>query len=307
MLNIGQGVDQGTWAGRLGRTVYAISQTPQVYLDFMAHEDQGELVLNWDAVEDLFPPRLLDDMFQAYQSLLAQLATDDSAWSRTLADNTRKLLPAYQTQLLQEANSTAAPVSEEFLHTLFLKQVEQRPDQIAVCTPSRRMTYAEVYSRACRIEEELLPRGLEPNQLVGIVMEKGWEQVVAVLGILFAGGAYMPIDPELPPERQRYLIENGDVKVVLTQSSVRNRVSVPDEVEILTVDQMEPLEGRPLTGRTRQKREDLAYVIYTSGSTGQPKGVMIDHCGAVNTRARRQSALRGWSRGPGTRAFAIEL
>ena len=283
LLNIGQGVDQGTWAGRLGRTVYAISQTPQVYLDCMVHEEQGELVLNWDAVEDLFPPRLLDDMFQAYLLLLGQLATDDAAWNRTLANNSRKLLPAYQTQLLEAANHTAAPLSEEFLHTLFLKQVEKRPDQIAVCTPNRRMTYAEVYSRACRIEEELLRRGLEPNQLAGIVMDKGWEQVVAVLGILFAGGAYMPIDPELPPERQRYLIENGDVKVVLTQSAVRKSVSVPDEVEILTVDQMEPLEGQPLSGRTRQKREDLAYVIYTSGSTGQPKGVMIDHCGAVNT------------------------
>ena len=302
LLNIGQGNDQGTWAGRLGKTVYAISQTPQVYLDFMVHEDEGELVINWDAVEELFPAGLLDDMFRAYQALLAQLASDDSSWSRTLADNARKLLPIYQAQLFEEVNATAAPVSDEFLHTLFLKQVEERPGQVAVCTPARRMTYAELYSRACRIEEELLPRGLEPNQLVGIVMEKGWEQVVAVLGILFAGGAYMPVDPELPPERQRYLIENGDVKVVLTQSSVRNRVSVPDEVEVLTVDQMEPLEGRPPVARTRQKREDLAYVIYTSGSTGQPKGVMIDHRGAVNTVL---DINRRFGVGPGDRVLAL--
>jgi pyochelin synthetase len=283
LLNIGQGNDQGTWAGRLGKTVYAISQTPQVYLDFMVHEDKGELVINWDAIEELFPAGLLDDMFRAYQTLLAQLASHDSSWSRTLADNARQLLPTHQTQWLEGVNGTAAPVSDELLHTLFLKQVEERPGQVAVCTPARRMTYAELYSRACRIEEELLPRGLEPNQLVGIVMEKGWEQVVAVLGVLFAGGAYMPVDPELPPERQRYLIENGDVKVVLTQTSVRARVSVPHEVEVLTVDDMEPLEGKPPVARTRQKPEDLAYVIYTSGSTGQPKGVMIDHRGAVNT------------------------
>jgi amino acid adenylation domain-containing protein len=269
--------------GQLGKSVCAITQIPQAYLNCTVQEDRGTLTIHWDAVDEMFPPNLLDDMFQAYQSLLEQLAAEDSSWNRTLAENTRKLLPAKQARMLAEINDTAAPVSDQLLHTLFLKQVGERPDQIAVCTPARRMSYAEVYSRACRIEEELLPRGLEPNQLVGIVMEKGWEQVVAVLGVLCAGGAYMPIDPELPPERQRYLIENGDVKVVLTQSSVLDRVSVPDEVEVLTVDQMEPHEGRPLVPRTRQKREDLAYVIYTSGSTGQPKGVMIDHCGAVNT------------------------
>jgi pyochelin synthetase len=283
LLNIGGGSEERTWAARLGDPVYSASQTPQVYLDLVTHEDRGSLVVDWFVVDEVFPPNLIDDLFEAFQCLLEQLAADDTAWSRTLAQNSEKLLPAYQTRLLNEANDTSAPVSEEFLHTLFLKQVELRPRQLAVCTPSRRMTYAEVYSRACRIEEELLPRGLEPNQFVGIVMEKGWEQVVAVMGILFAGGAYMPIDPDLPPERQKYLIENGDVKVVLTQSSVFNRVSAPDGVEILTVDQMQPLEGKPLSGRTRQKLEDLAYVIYTSGSTGQPKGVMIDHLGAVNT------------------------
>jgi len=283
LLNIGTNSEDRTWAARLGEPVYSASQTPQVYMDLVVHEDRGALVIDGFVVDELFPPRLIDDVFEALKSLLQQLSSDDTAWSRTLAQNTQKLLPVYQAQLLNEANDTSAAVSEDFLHTLFLKQVAERPQQIAVSTPSRRMSYAEVYSRACRIEEELLPRGLEPNQFVGIVMEKGWEQVVAVLGVLFAGGAYMPIDPDLPPERQEYLVENGDVKVVLTQSAVQSKVSVPDGVEILVVDQMQPLEGKPLEGRTRQKLEDLAYVIYTSGSTGQPKGVMIDHLGAVNT------------------------
>jgi amino acid adenylation domain-containing protein len=284
LLNIGGSSEERTWAARLGEPVYSASQTPQVYLDLVTHEDRGALVVDWFVVDELFPPNLIEDLFKAFQILLQALVSDESAWTRTLAENTERLLPEYQARLFKEVNDTKAPISEEFLHTLFLKQVERRPKQLAVCTPNRRMTYAEVYSRACRIEEELLPRGLEPNQFVGIVMEKGWEQIVAVMGILFAGGAYMPIDPDLPPERQRYLIENGDVKVILTQSSVQQRVSAPHDVEVLVVDQMEPLEGRPTTApRTRQKREDLAYIIYTSGSTGQPKGVIVDHCGAVNT------------------------
>jgi amino acid adenylation domain-containing protein len=277
--------------------------SPQVYLVAKVREHQDALEIEWDALEDLFPPDLLEDMFSAFQTLLVQLATDGTAWARTLAENTRHLLPGKQARLFAEVNRTQAPVSEELLHTLFLKQVERQPDQVAVCTPGRRLTYAEVYQRACRIEEELLPRGLEPNQFAGIVMERGWEEVVAAMGILFAGGAFMPIDPDLPAERQRYLIENGDVRVVFTQSSVKHRVSAPHDVEVLVVDEMQPLEGRPAaTPRTRQKREDLAYNIYTSGSTGQPKGVIVDHCAAVNTILDINERFHV---GPGDRVLAL--
>ena len=115
------------------------------------------------------------------------------------------------------------------------------------------------------------------------MMEKGWEQIVAVLGIHFAGAAYLPIDPELPAERQRFLLEHAKVKVALTQSGVRNRLSVPASVEVFEVDQLKPADDGAPADRRRQKPEDLAYVIYTSGSTGVPKGVMIDHRGALNT------------------------
>jgi len=106
---------------------------------------------------------------------------------------------------------------------------------------------------------------------------------VAVLGIHFAGGAYLPIDAELPPERQRYLIEHGEVSVVLTQSAVHKRLSLPGGVQVLKVDLLKAGEAGPPVPRRRQKPEDLAYVIYTSGSTGLPKGVMVDHRGATNT------------------------
>lgn len=282
-LNPAQGSD-GAAGARSSQAFYPAEQIPERHLDVTVREASGALEIFWDAVEEVFPAGILDDMFVAYQKFLVQLAGDEVAWTRTLADNTLELLPANQVRLFEEVNHTRHPASEEFLHTLFLKQVEARPEQLAICTATRKMTYGELYSRACRVEEELLARSLEPNQFAGIVMEKGWEQVVAAMGILFAGGAFMPIDPDLPPERQRYLIENGDVRVVLTQSPVQSRVSTPHDVEILVVDRLEPLEGRPASlPRLRQKREDLAYNIYTSGSTGQPKGVIVDHCAAVNT------------------------
>jgi amino acid adenylation domain-containing protein len=283
LLNLGEQNDGATWSSRLGRCVYAITQTPQVYLDYMVYEENGSLQINWDAVEELFPAGLLDDMFEAYQRLLQDLATDNSAWQRTLAENTRRLIPAAQMSLRQAANNTTAPLTDDLLHTPFLKQVAERPEQTAVCTPNWRLTYLQAYRYACRIEEELLRCGVKPNELVAIMMEKGWEQIVAVLGIHFAGAAYLPIDPELPAERQRYLLEHAGVKVALTQSAVRNRLSLPATVEVFEVDQLKPADLSAPADRRRQKPEDLAYVIYTSGSTGLPKGVMIDHRGALNT------------------------
>ena len=283
LLNLGEQSDGLTWLSRLGRCVYGITQTPQVYLDFMVYEEKGALQINWDAVEELFPGGLLDDLFAAYQRLLQDLATDDSAWQRTLAENARRLIPVAQMSLREAVNRTAAPLTGDLLHTPFLKQVVERPEQIAVSTPKRRLSYREVYRYACRMEQELLHCEVKPNELVAVMMEKGWEQVVAVLGIHLAGGAYLPIDPELPAERQRFLLEHAKVRVACTQSAVRNRLSVPASVEVFEVDQLQPSEEVSLAERRRQKPEDLAYVIYTSGSTGVPKGVMIDHRGALNT------------------------
>jgi non-ribosomal peptide synthetase component F len=283
LLNLGEQSDGLTWLSRLGRCVYGITQTPQVYLDFMVYEERGALQINWDAVEELFPGGLLDDLFAAYQRLLQDLATDDSAWQRTLAENARRLIPVAQMSLREAVNHTAAPLTGDLLHTPFLQQVGERPEQIAVSTPKRRLNYREVYRYACRMEQELLHCEVKPNELVAVMMEKGWEQIVAVLGIHLAGGAYLPIDPELPAERQRFLLEHAQVRVAFTQSAARNRLSVPASVEVFEVDQLQPLEEVSLAERRRQKPEDLAYVIYTSGSTGVPKGVMIDHRGALNT------------------------
>lgn len=302
LLNLGNRPEEETWAGRLGKPVYTVGQTPQVCLDYMVQESEGELLINWDAIEELFPAGLLDDMFAAYQNLLNDLATDDAAWQRTLARNTCLLIPAAQLALRQAVNDTRAPITDDLLHSPFLRQVVQRPTQLAVCTPKRRLTYLQVYRHACCIEAELLRCQVRPNELVAVMMEKGWEQVVAVLGIHFSGAAYLPIDPELPADRQRYLLEHGKANVVLTQSSVKSRLSVPAGIEVFEIDRMNPSETYELNERTRQRPEDLAYVIYTSGSTGLPKGVMIDHRGALNTVL---DINQRFSVGPDDRVLAV--
>jgi amino acid adenylation domain-containing protein len=260
-------------------SVYGVSQTPQVLLDHQVFENAGALIFNWDTVEEVFPEGLLDDMFDAYCGLLKYLADKEESWSKT----PQKLLPAAQLEQRASINATEAPISEEMLQTFFTEQVPQRPDQPAVITPKRTLTYQELFTCANQVGHWLRQREARPNTLVAVVMEKGWEQVVGVLGIHAAGAAYLPIDANLPRERLWYLLEHGQVSLVLTQSWYDDQLEWPEGIERLCVDRADQmgLDENPL--ETVQGTEDLAYVIYTSGSTGLPKGVVIDHRGAVNT------------------------
>ncbi|MBW4649609.1 MAG: amino acid adenylation domain-containing protein [Kastovskya adunca ATA6-11-RM4] len=262
----------------LGEVVYTISQTPQVWLDCQYMEAEDSLFLNWDGVEDMFPAGLVDDMFDAFCRLLRQLATEEEAWQ----EQRRQLIPPKQLEQRTAINDTAVPMPETLAHTLFAAQVSQRPQQAAVITPHLTLTYEELYRRSNQVGHRLRKLGALPNTLVAIVMEKGWEQIVSVMGVLASGAAYLPIDPGLPKERLWYLLENGEVKLVLTQSYLRERLEFPEGIQCLCLDN-EELAGesdQPL--EPVQKPDDLAYVIYTSGSTGLPKGVMVAHQSVVN-------------------------
>ncbi|HEY0604992.1 MAG TPA: AMP-binding protein, partial [Herpetosiphonaceae bacterium] len=264
---------------RIGEIAYSISQTPQVWLDHQVFEQAGALVFNWDAVEELFPAGLLDAMFGAYCALLGRLVADETTWQPPPAD----MIPAEQRAQRAAINATDAPISQALLHTLFTEQARRQPEQTAVITTTRTLSYADLNRRATELGHWLRERGARPNTLVAVVMEKGWEQVVAVLGVAMAGAAYLPIDPSLPTERLHYLLDHGQVALALTQPWLDPQLAWPDTIQRLCVDTLAlgALAEQPLA--PAQQPHDLAYVIYTSGSTGLPKGVMIDHRGAVNT------------------------
>lgn len=280
-LSIDPGGEESVSAREFGETVYAASQTPQIWLDHHVHEHRDGLTLVWDSVAGLFPEGMLADMFSAYEGLLNKLAASEAAWS----DGALNLLPAAQQQRRDEVNATNGPVSPALLHTLFEERALRHPDWEAVITPSKSLTYGELLAVSRRLGRALIDCGAEPNTLAAVVLPKGWEQVAAVMGILFSGAAYLPIDPELPVQRRRYLLANGEVRIVLTSGDLAAEEGWPEGIEVLTVEQLAgdaPAEASEPTA-PRQKSTDLAYVIYTSGSTGSPKGVMIDHRGSVNT------------------------
>ncbi|MGB6387213.1 MAG: amino acid adenylation domain-containing protein [Terriglobales bacterium] len=169
------------------------------------------------------------------------------------------------------------------IQDLFLEQARRTPEWPALISSARTLSYKDLLFHARALGSRLRALGVRPNTLVAIVMEKGWEQIVAVLGILEAGAAYLPVDPNIPPERLTFLLENGEVQVVLTQSWLDTKLDKnPAGITRICVDREDPSADGSIPLARVQSPDDVAYVLYTSGSTGKPKGVMIGHRGLVN-------------------------
>ena len=147
----------------------------------------------------------------------------------------------------------------------------------------RRLTYRELDDRADRLAHHLAALGVGPGALVGVLLERSPDLIVALVGILKAGGAYLPLDPEAPPQRLAFLLEDGGARLVLSQASLRDRLAASG-VQSLCIDDVADLGngGGPAIRRPSPGAEGLAYVMYTSGSTGVPKGVEVPHRALVN-------------------------
>jgi pyochelin synthetase len=265
---IGVREDAPAW-GELG---HGISQTPQVWIDCQAMERDGGLSVNWDVRDGVFPEGLVDAAFAAFAALLRGL-TAPAAW-----DAAELPLPADQAERRRQANDTGGAPPAGLLHDGVLAQARRTPDLEAVIAPDRVLTFAELEARAAGVAARLAAGGCRPGELVAVVMDKGWEQVVAVIGTLMAGCAYVPVDAGQPALRRDRILADAGVRLVLTQA--RLPADWPRGVTAMAVDAIPPSSARPSVERSS---DDLAYVIYTSGSTGVPKGVMIAHGAALNT------------------------
>lgn len=264
-----------SWLGAPG---FVLTQTPQVWLDQQIEEDADGLLFDWDAVEELFPTGMLDDMFESYRGLIEALADDDAAWRGSCS----VALPQWQRALYADTNSTAAPVPCGLLHTPVLAQCARTPERAAVIVDERVHSYGELHLHSNRIAHHLWEIGADTGERIGVYLPKGFEQIAAVIGILEAGGVYVPMDPAQPPDRLADIVEAGGIRRVLCTGAIAAARPLTG-VEMVMLDalaqQPHAIAALPETVRP----DELAYVIFTSGSTGQPKGVAIDHRGARNT------------------------
>ncbi|MEU6665611.1 amino acid adenylation domain-containing protein [Streptomyces sp. NPDC046727] len=263
-----------------GEASWIISQGPQVWLDAQVTEVNGGLLVNWDAREDAFAPGVLDVMFGAYRGLLERLLDDPAAW----AEPVPALLPTAQHAVREAVNDRDWQQASARLHDGFFAQADAQPDAPALLWGrSGSLSYGELAERALKVGGHLRSRGVVPGDLVAVTLPKGPDQIIAVLGVLAAGAAYLPLGVDQPPARRDRIHTSAGIRLVLDD------VAVPDATEPLPA----PVPGDPA---------DLAYVIYTSGSTGEPKGVEVTHAAAVNTIADLNDRFRV---GPSDRALAV--
>jgi pyochelin synthetase len=275
--SIGVGGNALSAAGRKARPVYGISQTPQVWIDCQVGDQFGGLDMNWDVREGVFPDGMVDDMFAAFEGLLHRLAEHDEPW----AAPDPQPLPNRQRTLRTAVNATAAPAPDCLLHDPLVAYAREFPDRVALIDTAGSLTYGQWLGRAAGVAEQLRAAGCRPGDFVGVLIDKCRDQAVGVLGVLLAGGVYVPVDLGQPRiRRDRILTDSGSGFAVVADASTG---ALPPGVRAVEVAGVQPIPIAEIPDGPQVAPGELAYVMHTSGSTGVPKGVMISHLAAANT------------------------
>ncbi|HEX5601902.1 MAG TPA: amino acid adenylation domain-containing protein [Pyrinomonadaceae bacterium] len=228
---------------------------------------------------DLFEPGPMRTMARQYQTLLRHAVADPDTPVKQLA----MLSKEERQHVVHEWNETATVVAGSCVHELFEQQVQGRPQDVALVSKERTLTYQEMNEQANRLAHWLIERGVGPESVVGILLDRSAALLISLLAVLKSGAAYVPLDPQQPGERLAYMLEDAGAGVLLTRDALVD--SLPGywgqtfclDSEWSQLDQLSSENPQRVVSG-----QNLAYVIYTSGSTGRPKGVMIEHASLSN-------------------------
>ncbi|WP_186014296.1 non-ribosomal peptide synthetase/type I polyketide synthase [Burkholderia gladioli] len=251
-------------------------------LSLYAAEHDGRLNCSFEYSTDLFDGATIERMAGHFLRLLEAIVADP----RQAIGALPMLDAPERRQLLRDWNETALDYPRDAtLHQCFERQAAATPAAPAVGDGTRSLDYAALNARANRLAHRLRALGAGPGRSVAICVERSVEMVAALLAVLKSGAAYVPIDPAYPADRVAYMLEDAAPAVLLSESSLRERLPLPapgSGALTLWLD-TEPLDAEPETNPAPLAGpQDLAYVIYTSGSTGRPKGVMVSHRNLVH-------------------------
>ena len=240
--------------------------------------EQG-LIANFEYNTDLFDDITISRLATNFEVLLTGIVANPQQHLGELP----LLTTAEEHQSLEWGKGKTSQQPELLLHQLFEAQVEKTPDAIAVVFEDQQLTYCELNAKANQLAHYLRSLGVKPEVLVGICVERSLEMVIGLLAILKAGGAYIPLDPNYPKERLKFILEDTQAPVLLTQVSLLEETP-QHKAQVVCLDTDWHLIARQGQENLLCKlnTDNLAYTIYTSGSTGKPKGVQISHSALSN-------------------------
>jgi len=238
---------------------------------------------------DLFDETTIERFIGHYKRLLEQVVVHSHAQLSELS-----IVTAEERQrLLVEWNQTRRDYrTETCVHEQFAEQATRTPNEVALTYQAEELSYAELDRRSNRLAHYLRGLGVGPESIVGLCVERSLEMVIGLLGIMKAGGAYLPLDPQYPAERLAFMLDDSGASVLLFQE--RAGVKLPEyggrcvSLEDVARDLADQPEWAP---HTRTSPDNLAYMIYTSGSTGRPKAALLQHRGLANLAAAQASAF----------------
>ncbi|MBS0186398.1 MAG: amino acid adenylation domain-containing protein, partial [Proteobacteria bacterium] len=254
-------------------------------LSILAHEYEEGIKVGFEYSTDLFNELTIKQFAQHFKELIKGILQNPN---RLINELSLLTLPE-QRQLLFEWNNTYSTFSEnnKCIHHLFEEQVEKTPQNIALVYEDEQLTYQELNDRANQLAHYLRSKGVGPDTLVAIAVERSFDMIIGLLGILKAGGAYVPLDPSYPSERLSFILQDTKTSILITQSYLQEKLKQTFSTylgETVIIDQcLENFQTQHFDNLTSLTfPHHLAYAIYTSGSLGKPKGVLGEHSAIIN-------------------------
>jgi len=229
---------------------------------------------------DLFREATITRMMEHFTQLIKSIIADPTQKLHALP----MLIESEKQYLLNDFNQTATVYpSDKSIVDLFEEQVLKTPDKIALVFEDQQLSYRELNAKANQFAHYLRSKGVADEMLVPICVERSVELMIGILGIMKAGAAYVPVDPDYPADRISYMLEDTGAAIVVSSSKSKPKIQTAAEINIIELDDERAFANQSKNNLSNKVLPNqLAYVIYTSGSTGKPKGVMIEHTSVVN-------------------------
>ncbi len=234
--------------------------------------DTGILNISYDYKISLYDEKDIENIHNRILYIIEQIISTENIKIKDI----EIVIPEEKEKLVYEFNKTDLEYDKNIpIIKYFEQQVEKTPDNIAIVFEKQTMTYKELNEKANSLAYELRKNGVTNNTIVGIMVNRSFEMMIAILAVLKSGGCYIPIAPDYPDERIEYMLSNSKADILLTRKELINKINFEKEIIDISLKNNYIYDDNKSNIFNISKPEDLSYLIYTSGSTGKPKGVML--------------------------------